>query len=135
MNTVEFTRYIEREYDYTVRNPDPDDEDPPTNFSGTYVLASEAQDEINKANADWIERCSKFRKQDAEEANERVKVLEGKLESVLSLCDQMAEQATHNRLCIKALVDAAKKVVTTTKQHIDCDCNLCKIKAALAERK
>ena len=31
-----------------------------------------------------------------------------------------------------ALVEAAKKVVTTTKQHIDCDCNLCQLKAALA---
>jgi hypothetical protein len=47
---------------------------------GTYVLASEAQDEINKANADWIERCSKFRKQDAEESDERIKVLEDERE-------------------------------------------------------
>ena len=31
-----------------------------------------------------------------------------------------------------ALVEAAEKVVTTTKQHIDCDCNLCQLKSALA---
>lgn len=47
---------------------------------GTYVLVSEAQDEINKANADWVERCSKFRKQDAEESDDRIKVLEAERE-------------------------------------------------------
>ena len=34
-----------------------------------------------------------------------------------------------------ALVEVAEKVVTTTKQHIDCDCNLCQLKSALAEVK
>ena len=49
------------------------------NMSGTYVLASEAKAEVDNANADWIERCRKFRAQDAEEANERIKVLEDAL--------------------------------------------------------
>ena len=48
----------------------------PEDHSGTYVLASEAKAEVDNANADWIERCRKFRAQDAEEANERIKVLE-----------------------------------------------------------
>jgi hypothetical protein len=46
---------------------------------GTYVLASEAKAEVDKANAGWIERCRKFREQDASEANERVKVLEDEI--------------------------------------------------------
>jgi hypothetical protein len=52
------------------------------NHSGTYVLASEANAEVDKAKAEWIERCRKFREQDSKEATERIKVLEDALKAI-----------------------------------------------------
>ena len=71
MKTVEFkVRFSKQEeqfiYDCIPYN---------ANLSGTYVLASEAQEALNQANADWVERCRKFRKQDADEAQERERVI------------------------------------------------------------
>jgi hypothetical protein len=43
--------------------------------------------EAKAYNADWIERCRKFRAQDAKEANERIKVLEDALFSKGAMFD------------------------------------------------
>jgi hypothetical protein len=85
---------------------------------GTYVLASEAQDEINKANADWVERCSKFRKQDAEESDERIKMLGSALENAI-------KQEEHSKYC-----DAIKGPEPET-WLVEADCN-CWVKEARA---
>ena len=73
MKTVKFTYYPEYG-GYKCSDPG--------EGTGTYVLASEAEAAVNQANADWVERCRKFRKQDADEAQERERVLVEALDRV-----------------------------------------------------
>jgi hypothetical protein len=89
---------IEHSGYYTIPNSFNED------HSGTYVLASEAKAEIDKANAEWIERCRKFRAQDAEEANERNKVLEGEVFEAVKRARETEESLESERDRLKAEV-------------------------------
>ena len=44
-------------------------------LSGTYVLLTEAEAEIQQVKVDWVERCKKFRKQDADEHEAEIAAL------------------------------------------------------------
>jgi hypothetical protein len=92
--------------------------DCPEDHSGTYVLASEAKAEVDTANADWIERCRKFRAQDASEANERIKSLEDDLVDMFNVGPVCMEcQRKDER--IKVLEDALKDAIDSMDN--DCD--------------
>ena len=75
--------------------------------SGDYVLASEAKAEVDKAKADWLERCRKFRAQDAEEASERIKVLEDTLRPMLEVCK---DPKSYDLVRVSEIISKALKV-------------------------
>jgi len=101
------------------------------------VRELEAQNKGHQKN--YNAQCKRFK--ELEDERDRLKEENGECKKLLATRVEADRLSEANDTIIElrarhaALVEAAEKVVTTTKQHIDCDCNLCQLKSALAEVK
>ena len=115
MKTVKFTYYPEYG-GYKCSEPG--------EGTGTYVLKTEADAEIQQVKADWVERCKKFRKKDADEHEAEIAALEHDCEFANGKMSEYAKQidSLHERQ--RVLVEALKNLKENRKAYLALEAKL-----------